>query len=269
MKDGADVQSHRNNYCLFDENSVIEVAMLSVIGDREEQQDCMGYELKNNEGIIVVCDGMGGHEGGQLASSIATDTFLSGYLNDYPCDELHNLLVDTAYEADQKVAGLCGADGEPLKAGSTVVAVAIKRNFLFWLSVGDSRIYIYREGELLRTTADHSYKELLERQLNEGQIDEETYVRNIDRGEALVSFLGVNGLPYIDSNSKPFEVKSGDRILLTTDGMYRLLSDDSIKNIIMNFENISETLDAIETKAVRCAKNISRDNMTVALIKVK
>ena len=39
MKDGADVQSHRNNYCLFDENSVIEVAMLSVIGDREEQQD--------------------------------------------------------------------------------------------------------------------------------------------------------------------------------------------------------------------------------------
>ena len=66
-----------------------------------------------------------------------------------------------------------------------------------------------------------------------------------------MSFLGVNGLPYIDSNSKPFEVKSGDRILLTTDGMYRLLSDDSIKNIIMNFENISETLDAIETKAVR------------------
>ena len=263
------MQSHKNNYKLQDENAVFELAVLSVIGNREEQQDSAGYQLKKNEGVVVVCDGMGGHEGGQIASTLATETMLTSYSDEYPLDDPHSWLVDMAYDTDKRIAKLHNPQGDMMKAGSTIVSVFIRDHSLYWLSVGDSRIYLFREGELVRATTDHNYKQLLDRQLDSGQIDEETYNSRIGQGETLISFLGVNGLPFIESNDMPFEICSGDRILLTTDGLYRLLSDNGIKNIITNFENISDALSAMESKAQRCADGVLRDNMTVALLRVK
>ena len=263
------MQSHKSNYNLYDDNAVFELAVMSVIGDREEQQDSAGFHLKNNEGIIVVCDGMGGHEGGQIAGTIATETILNGYLEDYPCDDPHSWLIDIASEADGQVKRLHHQSGAPLQAGSTVVSAYIKGNALYWLSVGDSRLYIFRDEELVQATADHNYKALLEQQLDSGMIDSDTYNSKITQGEALVSYLGLGGLPFIEANDIPFELKSGDRILLTTDGLYKLVPDERIRNILNNFENIREALDAIEKRAEKCGKNVSRDNMTVALIKIK
>ena len=263
------MQSHKNNYKIKDENSVFEIAIFSVIGNRNEQQDSAGYQLKKNEGVVVVCDGMGGHEGGQIASTLATDTILNSYLDEYPVEEPHSWLVDMAFDTDNRIAMLHNTQGDLMKAGSTIVSVFIRDNYLYWLSVGDSRIYIFREGELVRATADHNYRQLLDNQLDSGQITEETYNSKIAQGEALVSFLGVNGLPFVESNDIPFELCSGDRILLTTDGLYKILSDEGIKCIISNFENINDALAAMESKVQRCAVNISRDNMTVALLRVK
>ena len=263
------MQSHKNNYTLYDENAVFEVALLSVIGDREDQQDSAGYQMKKNEGLIAVCDGMGGHEGGQIASTLATEVLLDSYLEEFPLDDPHSWLMDIAGDIDKRIALLKNRNGELMKAGSTIVAVCIREKELYWLSVGDSRIYLFRKGELVRATADHNYKQILDRQYKSGQINEETYNGNIEKGEALVSFLGLDGLPFIESNDIPFELLSGDKILLTTDGLYKVLSDENIKSIISNFENINDALTAIEAKAQRCAEKIIRDNMTVALIKVK
>ena len=263
------MQSHKTDYTLYDENSIIEVAVLSVLGDREEQQDNAGFQLKIDEGLIVVCDGMGGHDGGQTASTLATEWFLNSYLQEYPCDDPRSWLVDAANDADRRIAELHTSSGKLMKAGSTVVAVYIKADKLFWLSVGDSRIYILRKGELVRATADHNYSVLLNHQLGSGEIDDATYHERISKGEALVSFLGVNGIPYIDSNDVPFGLQSGDRILLTTDGLYKLIPDDGIKNVLVNFENIEDALAALEMKAKKQGKSLIRDNMTVSLIKVK
>lgn len=263
------MQSHKNNYKLQDENAVFELAVLSVIGNREEQQDSAGYQLKKNEGIVVVCDGMGGYEGGQIASTLATETMLTSYSDEYPLVDPHSWLVDMANDTDKRIAMLQNKQGDRMKAGSTIVSVFVRDNYLYWLSVGDSRLYLFRDGELVRATTDHNYKQLLDRQLESGQINEEMYNNRIEQGETLISFLGINGLPFIESNDIPFEIRSGDRMLLTTDGLYRLLSDDGIKNIITNFENIRDALSAMELKAQRCAAGIMRDNMTVALLRVK
>lgn len=263
------MQSHKDHYTLHDENAAVEAAVLSVIGDRDEQQDSAGMELRNSEGLFIVCDGMGGHDGGKIASTVAVEMILKSYSDEYPCEDPRSWLIDMANDADRRIAGLQNSVGDQMKAGSTMVAAFIRGKKLYWLSVGDSRLYLYRGGELVRVTADHNYKQLLERQLNAGQIDEALYASKIGQGEALVSFLGVNGLPFIESNDLPFELQSGDRIMMTTDGLYRLVSDEGIKSIIMNFENIGDALDAMEAKAQRCAKHVSRDNMTVVLIRVK
>lgn len=263
------MQNHKTDYVLTDENAVVKIALLSVIGDREEQQDCAGVQLNNNEGLVVVCDGMGGHKGGQLAGELAVRTMLSRYAENFPCNDPRTWLLEAAADIDLAVSCLHDRSGEKLNAGSTMVAAYIADRSLYWLSVGDSRLYIFRDGELVRATADHNYQSVLNRQLQNGLIDKDAYDRQIGQGEALVSFLGVNGLPYIESNDLPFGLKSGDRLLLATDGLYRLISDEGICSIINNFTDISEMVHALEMKARRCAGHVARDNMTVAAITVK
>jgi len=251
------------------ENEVFEAAVISVEGDREEQQDCAGAVFSEKEGLVIVCDGMGGQALGCEAGRLACGTFLSEYEKEAPGSDLHSFLLDAAAQADNAVADMKGEDGSPSRSGSTVTAVCVRESSLFWLSVGDSRIYIFRGGELVRATKDHSYKYLLDAQLSAGKISEEAYKAGMVQGEALVSFLGIGGLPFIESNDIPFRLRPEDRILLTSDGLYKLVSDEGIRTALKENPDIKDALNALEEKASKSAENINRDNMTVALIRIK
>ena len=95
-----------DNYSCFDENEFFQIALLSVLGDRDEQQDSAGYELKQTEGIVCICDGMGGHEGGKMVSNLAVDCLLNSYLDTYPCEDVHNLLVEAVKKANTDITSL-------------------------------------------------------------------------------------------------------------------------------------------------------------------
>lgn len=265
------MQNHNDSFDAYDENSVFELAVKSVLGDREEQQDNVGYEIKPDEGMVVVCDGMGGMNGGKLAGEVAVDTLLKAYLNDFQAENTKDFLIETVGTADKKISQLCDEGGNFLKAGSTVVAVVIKEKSLHWVSVGDSRMYLFRAGETVRITTDHNYQNLLDKKMSNGNISEDEYNAESRHGEALVSFLGINGLPQIDVNEKPFELQKDDRILLMSDGLYKLVGDDEIARVLSNFANIEDSLNALEQKARKSAKHNEavRDNMTLALIKIK
>lgn len=265
------MQNHKDNFQGFDENALFEVAVLSVIGGREEQQDSVGYDIRPDEGFAVICDGMGGHNGGKLASALAVDLLVKTYTEVYPAHDMHEILVDTVEEADRKVAAITDDDGNRLHAGSTVAAAFIRGHILHWVSVGDSRIYLFRNGELVQATEDHTYQLLLDERRASGEIGEEAYRTESQKGEALISFLGVNGLPRISTNDTPFPLLQGDKVLMMSDGLYKLVSDEEIGRILDNFSNIQDALKALDLKAQRAAKNsgIQRDNMTVVLIKIK
>ena len=261
--------SHKDQYNIHDENAVMEIVLQSVVGGREDQQDSSGYELKDEEGIVVLCDGMGGHEGGKAASTIAVEYFLNGYSEAYPCENPHALLVDLANESDTKIASLKKSDGTPMKAGSTIVSIFIRNDELYWLSVGDSRVYILRGEEFVQVTTDHIYRKVLEVQRENEEISEEEFAEELGKGEALVSFLGRNGLPYIDANDVTFKTMPGDKIILMSDGLYKLVSDESIQTILQNFGNIEEAIQALELKAQKNGKNVNRDNTTIVIIRIK
>lgn len=265
------MQNHKDNFQIYDENAFFELAICSVLGDREEQQDSFGYEIKPNEGLVVVCDGMGGHNGGKLASSIAVDILIKKYAEKYPINNISEFLLDCIENADKMVASLTDESGECLHAGSTVVAVVIKEKILHWISVGDSRIYLFRNDELVQATEDHIYQKLLDEQRAQGEIDNVQYQNKSSKGEALISFLGVNGLPKIDVNVTPFALQKEDKILLVSDGLYKLVPNEDIGRILSNFNNIEDALKALEAKVQRAAKNknANRDNMTVSIIKIK
>lgn len=264
-------QGHKDYENIKDANSDFEAVISTALGDREEQQDAFGYELMSGEGLVVVCDGMGGHNGGKLASNVAVKTFLETYTNAYPFSDVVSFLHNAIFQANKSVCNLKDQNGNPLKGGSTIVALVIKNKELFWSSVGDSRAYLFRDGQLVQFTLDHNYGTVLKEQLNAGIIDRSKYEVENQKSEALISFLGMQDLKLIDYNDSSLKLQTNDKIIIMSDGLYKLISDQEIERLIDNFSNIEDALKAFEMKAERIAsqKKISRDNMTVALIKIK
>lgn len=264
------MQGNKENQQVSDNNSKLKLAIITVLGDREDQQDSFGYELKQDEGLIVICDGMGGHEGGKLASGLAVDDFLKAYAQEYPCPDPVSFLDAVTRKTNSRIAALKSEDGNILNAGSTLVAVFVRDKQLFWSSVGDSRAYLLRGGEYIQFTFDHNYKTVLRKRWQAGLIDEQEFVSGDAQAEALISFLGINNLDLIDYNDKPLELMKNDMIVVMTDGLYKLVPDEEIFRVLNNFNNMEEALQALEIKARKKAcSGIRRDNMTVALIKIK
>ena len=258
------------NQILADSKDMFELAAMMVLGDREQQQDCFGWSLRSNGALVVLCDGMGGHQGGARASMAAVDCFLSAY------EKLSEaqpgpMLAGATMEANKLICNLKDEDGLPLKAGSTLVALIIRDGELFWNSVGDSRAYLARGGAFVQITQDQNYRTVLDEQRRSGMITQEEYNRNLPRAEALISYLGIGDLRLVDHNAAPLRLCQDDKLILMSDGLYKLLPDEEIFRILENFSNPRDALHALELKVRTKAKNsaVLRDNMTVALIKLK
>ena len=121
---------------------------------------------------------------------------------------------------DQAVNNLKNEDGRPLNGGTTVVAVVIENNKMYFLSVGDSKIYILRDNEILAVNREHNYRLSLDEKLKKGQITKEQYIAEEDQAEALISYLGMGNVSLMDINNEPFILQENDIVLLCSDGLY-------------------------------------------------
>lgn len=255
------------------ETPLFSLTVMSTIGDRTDQQDDFGYDFNDSSAIVLVCDGMGGHNGGNQASATVTKRFLSDFKISQPdsSDAVMSFLHDATILSNSDVFELTDSNGDKLNAGSTLVSVAILKKQLFWSSVGDSRLYLFRDGELVQITQDHNYTTLLTEKLNMGLITQEEFEQEKFNGEALISYIGMATLPLIDYNDMPLELLPEDKLILMSDGLYKVLSDNEILSVISNFSNINEAVQALDLKAKRNSKNlkISRDNTTISILKIK
>lgn len=216
----------------------VDAAACSIVGCRKEQQDFAA--LFQDEGGIAacVCDGMGGLNGGEIASREAAMLFFEDYRS-FSTGEITTKLIPEflkteAIRLNEKVVGLKTENGKMLNAGSTVVAVVMERQDLYWLSVGDSRLYLLRNGKLRSLTKNHNYQTELEERLQAGSISQDYYEQEIrsKRRNALTSYLGMNTLRKIDLSERPFPLREGDELLLCSDGVYKSLNDQQIQALL-------------------------------------
>jgi len=236
-------------------------------GMRESQQDSFAISnLENNKQVkkkgvaAVLADGMGGLEKGGEASKVAVSAFLSRYLELDSNAPITHKMLQALFVANNAVFDLALQDGVSYDLGTTLSAVIIHENSLFWVSVGDSRVYLFRRGELKQLTMDHVYANHLKLELEKGLISEE-YADDHPEKDHLTSYLGLEKLPEVDYNETPFQLAQGDIIMLCSDGLYDVLTEDEIR-FILSRRSIQHSAEQLVNAALN--KGIEyQDNVTV------
>lgn len=206
------------------------------IGTRTYQQDrCFAAADEDGlHAIGLVCDGMGGMEDGERASQMALEKFIEDYdnLEDHP-DNYYDFLHQEMIDLDRQVSEIENEEGKNLNTGSTFVGAVIHDGKAQWVSVGDSKIFIIRKGEMVSVVKEHNYLMVLNYRLKNGQITMKEYERELAYGAGLISYIGMGNLSLIDSNREPFQLADHDIILLCSDGLTNALTEEQILSIIM------------------------------------
>lgn len=199
-------------------------------GRREIQQDAVCMLEHGRRGFLaVLSDGIGGMEGGEIFSGIATDEMKKSFETGNVAGDLCTRLV-TLYENARSKA-LEYKDTQQIDGGATVVAVLIRNDQCAFLSVGDSRIYLYRGGGMIQLNREHTYGKLLDEMAALGRIPREEARNNIYR-KALTSNLTETNEPVWDICPRPFRLQAGDRIVMMSDGVFGALDDDALVRLM-------------------------------------
>lgn len=240
----------------------------SIIGKREYQQDSLAMfnVPEEKRAIAVLCDGMGGMQGGEKASALCVEMMLSAFEKGY--QHIPAFFRENLRDIDDAVSCICDENGNELGAGSTIISVIIDNGNLYWASVGDSHIYIIRGEEMIRVNAEHNLMMMLKEKVKRGEISEKEANEHPNR-EALISYMGMGGLTLVDVNEKPVGLVEGDTVVLCSDGLYRTVSDSEIYSIVRG-NSISPQLAADDLTNLVVERNRPhQDNTTVIIVKYK
>lgn len=261
---------------IFDDVPAV-IGASTIIGKRSSQQDSIifpdqGSMFVNDKSdfICVLSDGMGGLAGGERASQIATKTLFYEYYSNFRNSEdvsVNEFFSSEANKINDSVLELCDDEGNPIRAGATMISAVVKDKSLYYLNIGDSRIYLIRNGEAIQLTHDQNYLSILLQKVQAGEITSEQAYSHPKR-EALISYCGIRNLNLIETNKSPLKLKTDDVILLCSDGLYRLVSTNEMVEIVYN--NIMDmNLAAYRLTAAATNKNFrGQDNTSVILIKI-
>ncbi|NBV09574.1 MAG: Stp1/IreP family PP2C-type Ser/Thr phosphatase [Flavobacteriia bacterium] len=227
---------------------------------REVNEDNLGHSLNSKNGdVFVVCDGMGGHVGGQTASTIGVNALLSE-LTTKPHNNMHVAISQALTFANEQVLGHAEADPSLKGMGSTATVCLFKDDLLYVGHVGDSRAYIYSDKKLYRITRDDSYVQEL---VDKGVITEDEAEMHPNKNRILQALGSTSALtPRIPK--KPFKLKTGDLLLLCSDGLTSMVVDELIEQLI-NPQDLGGTLQELHKIAMT---NGGKDNITMTLVKI-
>lgn len=240
----------------------VAVGKVHAQGARESQQDSFSVSsdaLQPGGILAIVADGMGGLSDGDKVSQTIVSAVMHAFVSgeDTGTPRLPALLAKAKLAVDQ----LLGPDGLR-QSGSTVVMGMIRDSLFEYLSVGDSRICLYRDGELYQLNRSHSFShDLLVKAINGEKTFEE--IRTDRRAECLTSYIGMGELIYVDIPAAPIKVHPGDVFILMSDGVFNALTNQELSAALeQDAEEAAEMIDQWIQK-----KNYhNQDNYTAVIL---
>ena len=198
-------------------------------GRRDSQQDAFCVTGQEPSGILAaVADGMGGLVNSGEVSQMLADALTDGFAPDPQISPVQQLQL-TVQRAIEKVDALL--QDRPSRSGSTLVVCLVQNGGLSWLSIGDSRIYLWRNGGLIQLNREHNFSHDLTLLALQGDLTLEEAGAD-PRRENLTSYIG-RGFPRsVEWNEEPVSLLPGDQILLVSDGVYRALSQSELADCL-------------------------------------
>ena len=239
----------------------VTVEKLHEQGARSGQQDCFFVSpAEETAGVLaVVADGMGGLTDGDRVSQAAVSAMAQGFYHAQGTPQ--QVLLQLAEQANSAVNRLLGEDGA-YRSGSTLTAGLIRGGAFHYLSIGDSRICLYRRGVLYQLNREHVYRN----ELFIGYVNgEETLAEAAGHPKAagLTSFLGMGRLKYIDLPAEPVSVLPGDRFILMSDGVYNALTRQELAAALS--QEPGQAAQALDN-AIRAKGYQNQDNYTAVIL---
>ncbi|MBP8970556.1 Stp1/IreP family PP2C-type Ser/Thr phosphatase [Myxococcota bacterium] len=241
---------------------------------RKRKQNQDRFLIQPEDNLFVVCDGMGGHLGGEVASQMAVDDMANFFIQTRTDDEitwpyrpdkrlsiLENKLTVSIKWANWNIFHKAAEEAELSGMGTTSVAIAVDEKHLAIAHVGDSRCYRIRGGEITQLTTDHS---LLEEYKKYSALSEEE-IANFAYKNVITRSLGMKVTVLADTQTHP--KKTGDLYLLCCDGLYGELEDP--QEILHTINEFRSNLDEAATELIaRANRRGGRDNITVVLVEL-
>lgn len=247
------------------ERSAVIIGNAQHIGARKEQQDSFGITSADSDAVAanglfaVVADGMGGMNNGAVLSNAAVQAAIRSFQNEPAEKNDEATMLRILKRAREAVASTGVTDG-----GTTFIAVLIKNMQLHFVSVGDSRICLMRNGGLIQLNREHVYGRELDDLAVNGVLSELEAERDSQR-HALTSYLGMPQEMMVDRNINPIPLYYGDKVILMSDGVYGYMPEAELTQCLL--QKPMKAANAVYNVLVS-GQNPNQDNFTIVVLEV-
>ncbi|HXG69839.1 MAG TPA: Stp1/IreP family PP2C-type Ser/Thr phosphatase [Gemmatimonadaceae bacterium] len=228
---------------------------------RKGNEDTLHASANSYRGLFIVADGMGGHAAGEVASEMSVEVVSRGLaeLNSLDGGDAQSRVGDALRDANRAVYERTRSERDKLGMGSTVSALLLSDTRFIVGHVGDSRIYLVREGRMEQLTRDHS---LVQEQVDAGLITAEQ-ARRHPQSNVITRCIGMAN--EIEPDVFDGEARVGDSFLLASDGLTGMVDDRRIEQLLMSRATPARIVDALIAEA---NNNGGNDNITAVVVRV-
>lgn len=236
-------------------NLNLRFAARSEIGKVRRNNEDAGYAAAD---LLVVADGMGGHEAGELASAATIAAVVAAASNSVGADEVLNQLAEAVITSGEYIADVVAGNRDLAGMGTTMTVVALRDDRIAMAHVGDSRAYVYRDGELQQMTKDHTFVQTL---VDSGEI---TLAEAAVHPRRNLMMRAIDGIHAVEVDLSVRETREGDRYLLCSDGLCGVIDAKQIAECLSH-ENLTQAVTLLIDAAMSAG---APDNITVVVADV-
>ncbi len=248
-----------------------DIALILDQGQRDTQEDAIAARVSDsaNAGYVVVADGMGGHDAGEIASGLVISAWRDAMDTQLDGPELSKAgLLDALPMAAMQANAAIAAHGKDhgVQLGSTLLGMLLLDQQVFWISIGDSPLFLFRDGKLSQINEDHSMAPALQAQVDDGKLSAEEAKTHPDRNQLTSVVMGAQ-IPMVDCPETPLDMTPSDILVLGSDGL-QYLENSEIEDLLTSHSadparDISDAL----LQALIAKGDLDQDNISIAVVK--
>lgn len=248
-----------------------DIALILDQGQRDTQEDAIAARIFDaaNAGYVVIADGMGGHDAGEVASELVVAAWQEALDAQLERDHVtEGALLDALPMAAMQANAQVASHGETsgIQLGSTLLGTLLVNQNLFWISIGDSPLYLFRNGALSQINEDHSMAPMIEAQKAQGLLSEAEAQSHPDRNQLTSVIMGA-AIPKVDCPETPLALSPSDILILGSDGL-QYLSNAEIEALLRtHIQSPARDIADALLQALHAKADPDQDNISIAVVK--